>query len=61
MYLSIKYLIAVMIGGALGAAARHLMMLSVGSWFENGPLLGTILVNVVGALLLGGFIEGCIP
>ncbi|MBM08442.1 MAG: fluoride efflux transporter CrcB [Magnetovibrio sp.] len=52
-----KYLIAVMVGGALGAAARYLMMLSVGSWFENGFLLGTILVNVVGALLLGGLIE----
>ena len=56
MYLSIKDLIAVVVGGALGSAARYLQTLSLGSWFEREDYLDTFLVYVVGAFLLGAFL-----
>ena len=57
MELSFKYLTAVVIGGALGAAARYLMMIGVGHWFGHGFPFATILVNIIGAFLLGSFVQ----
>jgi CrcB protein len=51
--LSLRLLALVMLGGALGAGARHL----VGAWLlrriETGWPLGTLAVNLAGAFLAG--------
>ena len=57
MDLSFKYFIAVVIGGALGAVARYLMMIGVGHWFGHGFPFATVLINVIGAFLLGSFVQ----
>ena len=57
MDLSFKYFIAVVIGGALGAVARYLMMIGVGHWFGHGFPLATVLINIIGAFLLGSFVQ----
>jgi len=57
MDLSFKYFIAVVIGGALGAVARYLMMIGVGHWFGHGFPFATVLVNIIGAFLLGSFVQ----
>ena len=57
MDLSFKYFIAVVIGGALGAVARYLMMIGVGHWFGHGFPFATVFVNVIGAFLLGSFVQ----
>ena len=57
MELSFKYFIAVIVGGALGAVARYLMMIGVGHWFGHGFPFATVLVNVIGAFLLGSFVQ----
>ena len=57
MDLSFKYFIAVVIGGALGAVGRYLIMIGVGHWFGHGFPFATVLVNVIGAFLLGSFVQ----
>jgi len=51
-------LLAVLIGGALGAASRYGVGLYIAKWQANSSLLGgfplaTLLVNVVGSFCLG--------
>ena len=50
-------LILVAIGGATGAMCRHLVGLASIKLFGIGYPWGTIAINVVGALLMGVFIE----
>ena len=57
MELSFKFFIAVVVGGALGAVARYLMMIGVGHWFGHSFPFGTVLVNIIGAFLLGSFVQ----
>jgi CrcB protein len=57
MSVSISQLLAVMMGGALGAAGRYFVMMGVGHWFGHGFPYGTMVVNVVGSFVLGAFIE----
>ena len=57
MELSFKYFIAVVVGGALGAVARYLMMIGVGHWFGHGFPFATVLINIIGAFLLGSFVQ----
>ena len=57
MELSFKYFIAVVVGGALGAVARYLMMIGVGHWFGHGFPFATVFVNIIGAFLLGSFVQ----
>ncbi len=57
MSVSIPQLLAVMLGGAVGAAGRYLVMLGVGHWFGHGFPFGTMVVNILGSFVLGGFIE----
>ena len=57
MELSFKYLIAVVVGGALGAVARYLMMIGVGHWLGHGFPFATVVINIIGAFLLGSFIQ----
>ncbi len=48
--------IAVMVGGALGAVTRYLVDREVQSRHETGFPLGTLLVNLAGSFLLGGLV-----
>ncbi len=57
MSIPFPQLLAVMLGGAVGAAGRYLVMVGVGHWFGHGFPLGTLVVNVVGSFALGAFIE----
>jgi fluoride exporter len=57
MSLSIHHLLAVSLGGALGAAGRYLVMVWVGHWLGHGFPFGTLAVNIVGSFLLGALIE----
>ena len=57
MELSFKYFIAVVVGGALGAVARYLMIIGVGHWFGHGFPFATVLINIIGAFLLGSFVQ----
>ncbi|MEK9751693.1 MAG: fluoride efflux transporter CrcB [Rhodospirillaceae bacterium] len=57
MTFSIPQLLAVMAGGAAGAAGRYLVMLGVGHWFGNGFPYGTMVVNIIGSFMLGAFVE----
>ena len=57
MELSFKYFIAVAVGGALGAVARYLIMIGVGHWVGHGFPFATVLINIIGAFLLGCFVQ----
>lgn len=48
--------IAVMVGGALGAVTRYLVDREVQSRHETGFPFGTLLVNLAGSFLLGGLV-----
>lgn len=52
-----KIPLAVAIGGALGAAARHLTAGLVDPWLAAAFPAGTLTVNVLGSFLMGLFIE----
>lgn len=52
-----KMLMAVALGGAMGAVGRYLVIGQVGQWFGTGFPTGTIVVNVVGSFVMGLFIE----
>ncbi|MBT3556484.1 MAG: fluoride efflux transporter CrcB [Rhodospirillales bacterium] len=55
--MSIKLIVWVAAGGAMGAVARYLSMSAVGHWFGHGFPWGTIVVNVVGSFVLGALVE----
>lgn len=55
--MSFHMLGAVAAGGAAGAMARYLVMIGVGHWFGHGFPWGTLIVNIVGAFVLGALIE----
>lgn len=52
-----KMLIAVAMGGAVGAVGRFLVVNAVGSQLGSGFPWGTFTVNLVGSFLLGALIE----
>jgi CrcB protein len=52
-----KMLLAVAMGGAVGAVGRFLVMNAVGSQFGHGFPWGTFTVNLVGSFILGALIE----
>ena len=52
-----KLILAIAAGGAIGAVARHIVAHQVALLFGHGFHLGTLVVNVLGSLLLGGLIE----
>lgn len=47
----------VALGGAVGAVGRYITVSAVGAMFGTGFPLGTLVVNVLGSLILGAFIE----
>ena len=48
-----NHVLAVALGGALGAVCRHLVNLSCSHWYQAHATLGTLAVNVVGCFLIG--------
>jgi len=52
-----KLLLAVAVGGALGALGRYLTIIQVGHWFGTHFPFGTVVVNVAGSFLLGALVE----
>ncbi len=55
--MSAKLIIWVALGGAAGSVARYLIMSFVGHVIHGGFPYATLVVNVVGAFVLGGVIE----
>jgi CrcB protein len=53
-----KGLLAIALGGALGALARYGVFVAATQLLGHGYPYGTLIVNVVGSLLLGVLIEG---
>jgi CrcB protein len=53
-----KGLLAIAIGGALGALARYGVFVAATHFLGHGFPYGTLFVNVLGSLLLGVLIEG---
>ena len=57
MPLSVNMLVAVGLGGALGAVGRYVIMVGAGHWIGHGFPYGTVIVNLVGSFALGALIE----
>jgi len=47
------HIMAIAIGGALGAVSRYLVIGLVTDWLGKGFPYGTLLVNVIGSFLIG--------
>jgi len=48
-----QMILAIGLGGALGAILRHFMAGAITRWFGSGFPLGIMLVNILGSLLMG--------
>ena len=48
-----KLIIAVALGGALGAVGRYFISAQVAQWFSSNVPWSTLLVNVLGSFILG--------
>ncbi|KAA0681095.1 fluoride efflux transporter CrcB [Roseomonas genomospecies 6] len=57
MLASPSTLVAVALGGAVGSAARYLLMTVVGHWFGTQFPYGTLVVNAVGCFTMGVLAE----
>lgn len=55
--MSVKMLMAVAAGGAIGAVLRYSLTSFVGQWAGHGFPWGTVTVNVLGSFVLGVLIE----
>ncbi|WP_343563234.1 fluoride efflux transporter CrcB [Kiloniella sp. b19] len=51
--MSVKVLIFIAMGGALGAVSRYLSVVLVGRLFDSAMPLGTLAVNIVGSFVMG--------
>ncbi len=51
-------LLAVAVGGALGALARYLSMHWIGLWLGTGFPFGTLAVNIAGSFAMAVVVEG---
>jgi len=50
-------ILAIALGGAVGAVGRYLAMSAVGHWMGHGFPWGTLVVNVAGSAAMGVLIE----
>lgn len=53
MVVSTTSLLAVTIGGGIGAGLRYLVNIAATQWFGHGFPYGTAIVNILGSLLMG--------
>lgn len=58
VHLNWRFLLLVAIGGAIGTAARHLLGDAIGT--SHDFPLGTFVINIFGAFLLGVLLEGLV-
>ena len=54
---TMKVIVAIALGGALGAVGRHLITAQFAQWFSSNVPWSTLLVNVLGSFLLGALYE----
>ena len=54
---TVKLIIAVALGGALGAVGRYLISAQVAQWFSSNIPWSTLLVNVLGSFILGALYQ----
>jgi CrcB protein len=52
-----KVIVAVALGGALGAVGRYLVVTGFAAWLGLGFPYGTLTVNVVGSFVMGVLVE----
>ncbi len=52
-----KLILAIAVGGALGAVSRHIVAFQVSMWLGRGFPWGTLAVNILGSFILGALIE----
>lgn len=50
-------IVAVAVGGAVGAVARYLLSTQIGHWVGTGFPWGTFVVNVLGCAIMGALVE----
>ena len=55
--LSMKIILIIAAGGALGAVGRYVVMAGTGQWAGFASPYGTMAVNIVGSFLLGALLE----
>src|SRR5665213_820127 len=55
--LNLQLITAVAIGGAIGSVARYLVGIGSGKLFGLAFPWGTLIINIVGSLLIGAFVE----
>ncbi len=55
--MSAKLLLFIAMGGALGAVGRYSVTAMVTQWVNSPFPLGTMIVNILGSLLLGGLLS----
>ena len=55
--MQIQIILAVALGGAIGAVGRYLAVTQVSHWLGSGFPYGTLMVNVVGSFIMGALIE----
>lgn len=55
--MSMKMILAVAAGGALGAIGRFVITSGAGHWLGQGFPFGVVFVNVLGSFLLGALVE----
>ncbi len=55
--MTFQHVLFVALGGAVGAVGRYGLMSFIGAMIGHGYPVATMAVNVIGSLVLGGFIE----
>lgn len=48
-----QMILAIALGGAIGAVARHVLAGAITRWFGSGFPLGIMVVNILGSFLMG--------
>lgn len=55
--MSLKFLLFIAVGGALGAVGRYSVTTMVTQWVDSSFPYGTMIVNILGSLVLGGLLS----
>ncbi|MEM7443153.1 MAG: fluoride efflux transporter CrcB [Pseudomonadota bacterium] len=50
-------ILAVAVGGAVGAVGRYMLVVGVGRWLGTGFPWGTLAVNIIGSIVMGVLVE----
>ena len=55
--MSVKLILSIAAGGAIGAVSRYLIMVQIGHWIAGQFPWATLAVNVAGSFALGALVE----